>query len=124
MTVVALWAPLEVADFDATTAFYGELLGLMRVDEWQRDGERGAVYAAGHSGRVELVQPAPAPLRAPASAPALALELPSWADVDDLHRRAVAVALTAPAVFPRGHYGFVLRDPDGTQLLAWSEARS
>lgn len=138
----ALWAPLEVDDFDAAARFYGDLLGLRRMDTWQRTDERGAVFAVGDSGRIEVVA-----TTAPQSPPPTALELPTWTEVDALHRRLTAGAPFArqvpgpdpaeeasagrlrrssapparPRIFPRGHYGFVAHDPDGNPLLIWSE---
>lgn len=111
-----LWAPLEVEDFDRSAAFYGGLLRLRPIDEWQRDGERGAVYDAG-GGRVEIVQPATA-----AKPPAYALELPDRASVAAVHQAAGPAGETTPTVFPRGHFGFVLADPDGHRILVWTEA--
>lgn len=120
-----LWAPLEVADFARSAAFYGGLLELQAVDTWHRDGEHGAVYAAdstsaagraGRGGWIEIVQPDP-----PVDPPAIALELADRDEVDRLHRKAGAAAEGEPRVFPRGHYGFVIADPDGNRILLWTE---
>jgi len=111
----ALWAPLEVADFERSAAHYGKLLGLPLLDEWHHDGERGAVYDAG-GGRIEIVQ-----TTRPTGPPGLALELPDLASVDAVFQAAGPAAEDAPVTFPRGHYGFVLADPDGTRLLVWTE---
>ncbi|NUT36016.1 MAG: VOC family protein [Hamadaea sp.] len=110
-----LWAPLEVEDLDRSAAFYEGLLRLSPIDAWQRDGERGAVYDAG-GGRIEIVQP---PSRT--APPAYALELPDRASVDAVHQAAGPAAETSAGVFPRGHYGFVLADPDGHRVLIWTE---
>lgn len=140
MTVTALWIPLEVADaagFEASARFYRDLLGLVEVDGWERDGERGAVYAAGETGRIEIVQPAPSPA-VPAEHPdvspgppvgPIAFELPDRAAVDALFERLRASdpvatgAAIPPATFPRGHYGFTTADPAGCPILLWTEAR-
>lgn len=139
MSAAALWAPLEVPDLDAAAGFYGGVLGLPLLDEWSRDGERGAVFGVGGSGRIEVVQ-----TDAPTGPPPVALELPTWADVDAMHAAITAArAGTAaaehrtaanaddrdsnglvqgtPEVFPRGHYGFVTTDPAGNAMLVWSE---
>jgi catechol 2,3-dioxygenase-like lactoylglutathione lyase family enzyme len=107
---------LEVADFDRSAAHYRKLLGLPVVDEWQRDGERGAVFAAG-GGRIEIVQ-----TTRPTRPPGLALELPDRASVDAVFGAAGPAAAAAPVTYPRGHYGFVLADPDGNRVLVWTEA--
>jgi len=140
MRVTALWMPLVVADaagFEASARFYRDLLGLAEVDGWDRDGEHGAVYAVGASGRIEIVRPAPAPTppTAPASdepaarpaVPPIALELPDRAAVDRLYHRlrTSRPATTRPApptTFPRGHYGFTATDPAGYPVLLWTEA--
>jgi catechol 2,3-dioxygenase-like lactoylglutathione lyase family enzyme len=108
-----MWTPLEVADFAAAVAFYEGVLGLPRIDGWQRDGERGAVFGVGEDGRLEIVSP-----RTDSPPPKTAIELPHWSDGD----RLAALLRRAPKVFPRGHYGFVTNDPDGHPLLVWSEA--
>ncbi len=108
-----IWVPLEASDFDAAATFYGETLGLQRIDGWQRDGERGAVFGAAGGGRIEIVSP-----RTDSPPPTTAIELPNWSDVDTIAARVGATA----RIFPRGHYGFVTNDPDGHPLLVWSEA--
>jgi catechol 2,3-dioxygenase-like lactoylglutathione lyase family enzyme len=116
--MTALWAPLEVRDLARSAAFYLGL-GLPLIDEFP-DGQ---VFGAGDSGRIELVQ-----TPAATGPPAIAIEVPTWAEVD----RLAAYCNTAnappgqagagtPAVFPRGHYGFFTNDPDGHPLLIWSE---
>jgi len=107
----ALWAPFEVASLDASVEFYGGRLGLKVLESF--DG--GVVFEAGPGGRIEVVAPP-----TPSPPPPVALEVPTWAAVDALYERAGGD--WAPAVFPRGHYGFVTRDPDGNPLLVWSEA--
>lgn len=104
--------PLEVTDFDAVATFYGGTLGLPQLNTWHRDLESGAIFGVGASGLIEVVQTS-----APTHPPPIALELPTWSDVDELADRVHAT----PVVHPRGHYGFIARDPDGNALLIWSE---
>ncbi|MCP2327657.1 catechol 2,3-dioxygenase-like lactoylglutathione lyase family enzyme [Hamadaea flava] len=112
----ALWVPFEVADFERSADHYGRLLALPVIDHWKRPGEQGAVYDAG-GGRVEIVQ-----TTRPTRPPGVALELPDRPSVDAVHLAAGPAAETTPATFPRGHYGFVLADPDGNRVLVWTEA--
>ncbi|MBB5872913.1 catechol 2,3-dioxygenase-like lactoylglutathione lyase family enzyme [Allocatelliglobosispora scoriae] len=127
MSAAALWAPLEVPEFAGAAEFYGEVLGLPRIDEWSSEDERGAVFGVGEGGRIEVVQTG-----TPSSPPGVAIELPSRAAVDALHETITAMEqllkscgdLGPAVVFPRGHYGFVVRDPAGNAVLIWSEARS
>jgi catechol 2,3-dioxygenase-like lactoylglutathione lyase family enzyme len=100
----ALWAPFEVADLAASKAFYSSL-GLPIIDSFQD----GLVFGVGPSGRIEVVQ------TAPTGHPSLAIELPTWGEVD---------GVGSATVFSRGHYGFVTADPDGNRLLIWSEVRA
>jgi predicted enzyme related to lactoylglutathione lyase len=115
--VSALWAPFEVADFDRSADHYGRLLALPVIDYWRREGERGAIYEVGGA-RIEIVQ-----TTRPVKPPGLALELPDRAGVDAVHVAAGPAALAPATVFPRGHYGFVLADPDGNRILVWTEER-
>lgn len=73
------------------------------------------MFEAGPGGRVEVVEP-----RTASPPPPVALEVATWTTVDELYARVGGGF--QPAVFPRGHYGFVTRDPDGNPLLIWSEA--
>jgi len=107
--VKALWAPLEVTSLPSSVAFY-TALGLRTLETF--DG--GVVFEAGAGGRIEVVAP-----RTSSPPPPVALELSTWAAVDAVYERVGGD--TPPAVFPRGHYGFVARDPDGNPLLIWSE---
>ncbi|WP_018682149.1 VOC family protein [Actinokineospora enzanensis] len=112
----ALWLPFEVDDFAATRAFYVDGLGLSVVDQWVAGAERGVVLRAADAAYVELVSPG---IRR--SAP-LAFELPDRASVDAVHARLVGVeVLRPPGVYPRGHYGFEVRDPAGTPVMLWHE---
>ena len=105
----ALWAPLEVASLARSVDFY-TALGLRTLENF----ENGVVFEAGPGGRIEVVAP-----RSANPPPPVALEFATWAEVDAVHERVGGDA--PPAVFPRGHYGFVARDPDGHPLLIWSE---
>lgn len=102
-----LWAPLAVADVDGSVAFYRDRLDLPLIERWHRPGDAGAVFDAG-GGRIEV-----AAERWPARPVSIALEL---AD------RAAVRALVPAQVFPRGHFGGYLTDPDGHQILLFTEA--
>lgn len=97
-----LWAPLEVRSLKTSSDFY-QALGLPIIGEFNS----GKVFAVGETGRIEIVQ-----TRQPAYPPPIAIELPSWEDVG-----------ADGKVFPRGHYGRYVTDPDGHHLLIWSERR-
>lgn len=103
----ALWAPLEISP--ASARFYAEL-DLPVLDTFNG----GVIYDVG-GGRLEIVTPISG-----SPPPPVALEVESWTRVDELFSR-LGGSSDRPAVFPRGHYGFIARDPDGNPLLIWSE---
>jgi catechol 2,3-dioxygenase-like lactoylglutathione lyase family enzyme len=116
----ALWAPFEVADLAASKAFYSSL-GLPVIDSFPG----GLVFGVGPSGRIEVVA------TPPTGHPVHAIEFPTWGEVDRLAAvrsglppRGEVGRIGGGSVFPRGHYGFVTADPDGNELLIWSEARA
>ncbi len=45
---------VRASDFERTCRFYGEVLALPRVQSWDSDGGRGALYQAG-SGVIEII---------------------------------------------------------------------
>ena len=106
-----LWLPYTVPDLDTALAFYRDRLGLPVVDGWSRDGEEGAVLAAG-SAFVELVSPGGVP-------GPVAFEV---ADVDAVHARMASDdVLVPPRRYPRGHRGFEVRGPAGATVMVWRE---
>lgn len=116
MKPVALWVPFEVTTLDGVVDFYTRQLGLFPVDGWDRGGERGVVLGVPGPAYVELVAPAPSAPAGPRVA--FALELPDARAVDSAH---ATLGGLPPARFPRGHYGFTVRDPAGAPILVWSE---
>lgn len=111
----ALWLPYEVTDLPAVLDFYERRLGLHRTDEWDRDGERGVVLKAADAAYLEFVTGTP-------RAVPLAFELATPSDVDSWHARLAGSLSDRPHRFPRGHYGFTLRAPNGADVQLWSES--
>ena len=116
---IAMWLTIEVDDFAPAAAFYRDVIGLPEIDGWSGDGEVGAVFAVGPAARVEIERPAK-----PTPGARIAIE---YADLDALaaaHEQ-IAVHLGADAVpllrHYRGHSGFTVHDPRGTELYLWSE---
>ena len=116
---IAMWLTIEVDDFAPAAAFYRDVIGLPEIDGWSGDGEVGAVFAVGPAARVEIERPAK-----PTPGARLAIE---YADLDalaDVHEQ-IAAHLGADAVpllrHYRGHSGFTVHDPRGTELYLWSE---
>jgi catechol 2,3-dioxygenase-like lactoylglutathione lyase family enzyme len=113
----ALWLPFEVTDLDTAIGYYTKRLGLSIADGWNRDGERGAVFAAG-SAYVELVS-APVARAGPA-----AFQVGTSAEVDRVFAgwRPGADLRIGPHRYRRGHYGFEVAGPAGAEVMVWSES--
>ena len=152
MTPLSLWLPFEVPSLATALDFWERRLGLRRVEEWSDDAENAVVLEAAPGSLLEFVCNADGRTGMPAGL-TIALELPTWADVDAEYQRLVAPATVAagrsstsdmhapspsaaasgtsvstpaepPTVYPRGYYAFRLTDPHGIQVLIWSEAPS
>jgi catechol 2,3-dioxygenase-like lactoylglutathione lyase family enzyme len=54
MDIRQLRVVIKAKSFDRTARFYGEVLGLPRLQSWEREDARGALFQAG-SGVVEVV---------------------------------------------------------------------
>ena len=152
MTPLSLWIPFEVPHLEAAVDVWERRLGLRRVEEWNNDAENAVVLEAAPGSLLEFVCNANGRTGIPAGL-TVALELPTWANVDAEYQRLVPPAtVTAgapstsdvyapsasaaaseisvstpaepPTVYPRGYYAFRLTDPHGIQVLIWSEAPS
>ena len=100
--------------FDASLAFYRDVIGLEVVEEWT-DAGHGAVLSAGGPARVELID---LPERARIDTESLFLGLQVGA-IDALYERASAAGheiIREPADRPWGGRGFVVRDPNGVAV--------
>ena len=111
---------VSTSHFDASLAFYRDLIGLELVEEWTEFGH-GAVLSAGGAARVELIELAEAADEAlPRHAPFLGLKV---TDVDGVHERAVgagATILSALQERPWGGRGFAVRDPNGVGVNVYT----
>lgn len=112
MSPSALWLTIEVVDYEPTVAYYRDTIGLPLVDGWDRDGSRGAVFAVGGTGRIEVEEVAAAP-----TPPRLALEYPTVAALEALSGRTGGLVER----HGRGHHGMSVSDPDGREIYLWSE---
>ena len=100
--------------FDASLAFYRDVIGLEVVEEWT-DAGHGAVLSAGGPARVELID---LPERARVDTESLFIGL-QVATIDGIHERATAAGheiIREPADRPWGGRGFVVRDPNGVAI--------
>ena len=100
--------------FDASLAFYRDVIGLEIVEEWT-DAGHGAVLSAGGPARVELID---LPERARVDTDSLFIGLQVGA-IEGLYERATAAGheiIREPADRPWGGRGFVVRDPNGVAI--------
>ena len=100
--------------FDASLAFYRDVIGLEVVEEWT-DAGHGAVLSAGGPARVELID---LPERARVDTESLFIGL-QVGTIDGLYERASAAGheiIREPADRPWGGRGFVVRDPNGVAI--------
>lgn len=100
----------EAADYDAAVRFYGHAAGLPVVDSWDREADRGTMFAA-NDGIVEVVSDA-MDLRGPRRR-GVVIEVD---DVDALEAdlRARGVPIERPTEDrPWGTREMILLDPDG-----------
>jgi catechol 2,3-dioxygenase-like lactoylglutathione lyase family enzyme len=110
----ALWLPFTVPALAPALSFYRDRVGLSVVDGWDRDGEQGAVLAAGRA-FVELVAPGVS------GPPPVAFEVPSVPTAYARMRPAPDEVVAPPHRYPRGHEGFEVRGPGGATVMVWSE---
>jgi len=105
---------ITTAAFDASLAFYRDIIGLEVAEEWT-DAGHGAVLSAGGAARVELID---LPERERIETESLFIGLKVGA-IEPLHERAVEAGLEIirePADRPWGGRGFVVRDPNGVAV--------
>ena len=112
MSVDELVFVVSTGHYDASLAFYRDVIGLDVVEEWTEFGH-GAVLSAGGAARVELIELEVPDDPLPRHAPFLGLKV---TDVDPIHERAVAA--NAPILSPLqerpwGGRGFAVQDPNG-----------
>src|SRR4029450_258564 len=94
MTPLSLWIPFEVPDLEAGVDFWERRPGLRRVEEWNDDSENALVLEATPGSLLEFVCNADGRTGIPAGL-TIALELPTWANVDAEYQRLVSPATVA-----------------------------
>lgn len=100
--------------FEATLAFYRDVVGMEVIEEWTEAGH-GAVLSAGGCSRLELID---LPERGPITGESLFIGLQVH-EIDGLYERAEGAGceiVRPPAERPWGGRGFVVRDPSGVAV--------
>lgn len=103
------------AAFEASLAFYRDVIGLEVVEEWT-DAGHGAILSAGGPARVELIDLPDQARRVETESLFIGLQVP---EIDGLYDRAKAAGheiVREPADRPWGGRGFVVRDPNGVAV--------
>jgi len=94
MTPLSLWIPFEVPDLAVALDFWEGRLGLRRVEEWSNDTEKAVVLEAAPRSLLEFVSYTDGRTNVPTGL-TIALELPTWTDVDAEFQRLVTPATVA-----------------------------
>ena len=107
-----------VGDYEASRAFYGDVLGLRITNEWDNGvGDRGTIYQSLTDGCFELFAPASGVVVADRGTDiTVSIEV---ADPDALYATFVgrgAPVVAAPQDQQWGHRNFTVRDPDGLRI--------
>jgi catechol 2,3-dioxygenase-like lactoylglutathione lyase family enzyme len=109
---------ITTAAFDASLAFYRDVIGLELVEEWT-DAGHGAVLSAGGPARVELID-LPDAGRVDTDSLFIGLKVSA---IEPIHERALAAGheiIREPADRPWGGRGFVVRDPNGVAVNVYT----
>ncbi len=96
MTPLSLWIPFEVPDLEVAIDFWERMLGLRRVEEWHNDSDNAVVLEAAPGSLLEFVANTNGRTNVPTGL-TIALELPTWTDVDAEYQRLVAPATATTA---------------------------
>jgi catechol 2,3-dioxygenase-like lactoylglutathione lyase family enzyme len=123
MTPLSLWIPFEVPDLEAAIDFWERRLGLRRVEEWRNDSENAVVLEAAPGSLLEFVSNTDGHTNVPTGL-TIALELPTWADVNTEYQRLVGPATgtttssSTPEVSPPSVFAAAASTSAATQALA------
>ena len=114
---------VSTGHYDASLAFYRDVIGLDVVEEWTEFGH-GAVLSGGGVARVELIELEVPDDPLPRHAPFLGLKV---TEVDAIHERAFAA--NAPILSPLqerpwGGRGFAVQDPNGIGVNVYTAYES
>jgi catechol 2,3-dioxygenase-like lactoylglutathione lyase family enzyme len=116
---------VRARDFERTCRFYGELLALPRLQSWDRESSRGALYQAG-AGAIEVIgrphgvdsgRDEQFDYQGPGQKLQVALTVPSAEKAYEellFRDKNVPGGLTTDA---DGSLAFVTHDPDGVQIV-------
>ncbi|HET6650807.1 MAG TPA: VOC family protein [Candidatus Limnocylindria bacterium] len=110
---------ITTAAFDASLAFYRDVIGLEVVEEWT-DAGHGATLSAGGPARVELIDLPERAQRVNTDSLFIGLQVSA---IEGIHERAAAAGVEIvrePADRPWGGRGLVIRDPNGVALNVYT----
>ena len=107
-------------DFERSSAFYGDLLGLAVAEHWDGPDGRGTLYQASSGGVIEIFEDSPHHPFEPPAGVKVAVEVD---DADALYARVAqaGVEIVEPiGERPWGHRNFEILDPSGLRLVFFS----
>lgn len=110
---------ITTAAFDASLAFYRDVVGLEVVEEWT-DAGHGATLSAGGPARVELIDLPENARRVENDSLFIGLQVSA---IEVIHERAKAAdveIVREPADRPWGGRGLVIRDPNGVAINVYT----
>jgi catechol 2,3-dioxygenase-like lactoylglutathione lyase family enzyme len=110
---------ITTAAFDASLAFYRDVIGLEVVEEWT-DAGHGATLSAGGPARVELIDLPERARRVENDSLFIGLQVSA---VEEIHERAKTAGVEIvrePADRPWGGRGLVIRDPNGVAVNVYT----
>ena len=105
------------ADFDRSSAFYGDLLGFSVAETWGDPDGRGTLFQVASGGVIEVFEDSPHHPFEPPAGVKVAVEVD---DADALFERVAAAGaeIVEPVgERPWGHRNFEILDPSGLRLV-------
>ena len=107
------------AAFDASVAFYRDVVGLEMIEEWT-DAGHGAILSAGGPARLELIDLPERGRRVDTDSLFIGLQVPAIEGVYERAKAAGHEIVREPADRPWGGRGFVVRDPNGVAVNVYT----
>ena len=110
---------ITTAAFDASLAFYRDVIGLEVLEEWT-DAGHGATLSAGGPARVELIDLPERAQRVDTASLFIGLQVSAIEGIHDRAKAAGVEIVREPADRPWGGRGLVIRDPNGVALNVYT----
>lgn len=128
-SISGLKTVIRTKDFEASCNFYGKLLGLSVIESWSSESDAGCIFSLAENTSVEISRINPeddyfhdyfdedASLKIDLQIPTIALD--EWAVYLQDHW-----PCRGPVARPWGSRYLYLKDPDGVQVIFYSEPKT